>query len=108
MATASTERALALLDPWLARPALAAKGDDPLGRSRQVGDDEANAQNKLAQMPLDLAITRRFGPASYLIGEISMEPANLVRGLPDWPPEQILDLLVRTASGHAADRSGFG
>jgi hypothetical protein len=100
VATASTDRALALLDPLLARPALAAEGDDPPGRARQVGDDEANAQNKLARMPFDFGDhSARFGPTSYLIGEIGTEPANLVRGLPDWAPEQILDLLVRTASG---------
>jgi hypothetical protein len=43
------DRALALLDPLLARPALVVEGDDPLGRARQIGDDEANARTKLAR-----------------------------------------------------------
>jgi hypothetical protein len=50
----------------------------------------------------------RFGSSFLFEGEIGVEPANLVRGSLDWPPEQILDFLVRTVSGHAADRSRFG
>src|SRR5207253_1281327 len=56
------------------------------------GDDEADARNKLARMPLDFGdYSARLGPACRLIGEIGMEPANLVRGSPDWPLEQIPD-----------------
>jgi len=33
------DRALAFFDPWLCRAAFVVKGDDPLGRARQVGDD---------------------------------------------------------------------
>jgi hypothetical protein len=48
------DRALAFLDPLFARPALIVKGDDPVGRARQVRDDETDARIKLAG-----AITRR-------------------------------------------------
>jgi pimeloyl-ACP methyl ester carboxylesterase len=48
------DRALAFVDPLFARPALIIEGDDPVGRARQVGDDEADARIKFAGMPLDL------------------------------------------------------
>ena len=48
------DRVLAFFDPLLARPALVVEGDDPLHRSRQVGDNETDAGIKLAGMPLDL------------------------------------------------------
>ena len=61
------DRALAFLDPLLRRAAVVVEGDDPLGRARQVGDDEADPRIKLAGVPLDprlregrlLATTRR-------------------------------------------------
>ena len=72
----------------LARPALVVEGDHPLGRARQIGDDEADTWNKVARMPLDFGDhPARLGPASGLIGEIGMEPTHLVRGSPDWPLE---------------------
>jgi hypothetical protein len=42
-----------------ARTALVVEGDDILGRSRHVGDDEADAWIEFARMPFDLAITWR-------------------------------------------------
>ena len=44
------DRVLALLDPVLRRAALVVKRDNPLGRTAQVGDDEADAGIKLARM----------------------------------------------------------
>jgi hypothetical protein len=38
----------------LRRAALIVEGDDVLGRTAQVGDDEADAGIKLARMPFDL------------------------------------------------------
>ena len=73
--------ALAFLDPLFARPA-ALEGDDPVGRARQVGDDETDARIKLAGMPSDFGVSRSPGAAlsSFrLIGEIGMEPTHLVR-----------------------------
>jgi hypothetical protein len=64
---------------------LVVEGDNPIGRARQVGDDEADARIKFARMPLDLGNhPARLGPASSLIDEIGMEPAHLVRRSPDW------------------------
>jgi hypothetical protein len=47
------DHALTFFDPLLARPAFVVEGDDPLGGTAHVGDDEADARNKLARMPLD-------------------------------------------------------
>jgi hypothetical protein len=56
--------ALAFLDPLFARPALIVEGDDPVGRARQVGDDEADARIKLTGMPFDFGDhPARLGPA---------------------------------------------
>ena len=89
------DRALAFLDPLFARPALIVEGDDPVGRARQVGDDETDARIKLAGMPFDFADhPARLGPASRLIGEIGMEPTHLVRWSSDWALEQVADLSI--------------
>ena len=48
------DRGFAILDPLLARPALVVEGDDILGGSRHVGDDEADARIEFARMPFDL------------------------------------------------------
>jgi hypothetical protein len=74
------DRALAFLDPLLARPALVVEGDDSLGRSRQIGDDEADARIKLARVPLDLYHhTARCLPTLRLIAEAGVVPSNLAR-----------------------------
>ena len=49
-----SDRALTLLDPLFARPALVVEDDHILGGSRHVGDDESNARIKLARMALRL------------------------------------------------------
>src|SRR5262245_31604892 len=58
------DRALAFLDPLFARPALIVEGDDPVGRARQVGDDETDARIKLAGMPFD------FGASTTAVAKI--------------------------------------
>ena len=50
---------LAFLDPLLRRATLVVEHHHPLGRSRHVGDDEADAGIQFARMPLDLRHTRR-------------------------------------------------
>src|SRR4029077_2401833 len=76
--------------------ALVVEGDDPLGRTRQVGDDEADARIKLARMLLDFGDhPARLGPTSTLIGEVGMEPTHLVRRSPDWALEQVADPILR-------------
>ena len=78
------DRSVALFDPLLACAALVVEGDDPLGRARQVGDDEADERIKLARMPLDLGDQpERLAPTSGLLGEIGIEPTHLVRRSPD-------------------------
>ena len=89
----------------LACAALVVEGDDPLGRARQVGDDEADARIKLARMPLDLGDhPARLGPASRLVGEIGIEPTHLVRRSPDRALEQIADPALQDLVGGQPDR----
>src|SRR6266481_5495345 len=79
------DRAFALLDPLLARPALVVESNDALGRAAHVRHDEADAGIKFSGMPLDLGDNPpRLGPGSGLIAEIGMEPAHMVRRSSDW------------------------
>src|ERR1700737_1018217 len=60
--------------------ALVVEGDDILGGSHPVCDDEADARIKLARMPFDLGDDpARLRPASGLIGEIRVGTPHLVR-----------------------------
>ncbi len=45
---------LAFLDPLLRRAPMIVEGDDPFGRTAQVGDDKADAGIQFAGMPFDL------------------------------------------------------
>ena len=57
------DRAFALLDPLLARPALVVERNDALGRAAHVCQDEADAGIKFSGMPLDLGDNPpRLGP----------------------------------------------
>src|SRR5262249_18389013 len=79
------DRAFALLDPLLARPALVVESNDALGRTAHVRHDEVDAGIKFSGMPLDLGDNPpRLGPGSGLIAEIGMEPAHMVRRSSDW------------------------
>src|SRR5262249_24393838 len=58
------DRAFALLDPLLARPALVVESNDALGRAAHVRHDEADAGIKFSGMPLDLAeCDQQFPPS---------------------------------------------
>src|SRR5262249_2095570 len=86
------DRALAFLDPLLARAALVVERDHALGRAAHVRHDEANARIKFFGMPLDLGNhPARLAPASGLIAEARMTPAHMVRGSSDRTLEQIAD-----------------
>jgi hypothetical protein len=88
-----SDRALAFLDPLLARPALVVEGDDVLGGARHVGDDKADARVKFARMPFDLGDdTAGFCPASGLIGEVRLRAPHFVRRTADRAVEEIADL----------------
>ena len=74
------------------RAALIVEGDDALGRSRHVGDDEADGWIKLARMPLDLGdYAARYLPALRLIAEVGVVPPDLARRTPNRALEQIRD-----------------
>jgi hypothetical protein len=96
---------LAFLDPLLARPALVVEGDDPLGRARQVGDDEANAGIKLARVPLDLGHhAARYLPGLRLITEAGVVPPDLVRRTANRALEQVADPQLQNLIGRQPDR----
>jgi hypothetical protein len=59
------DRAFALLDPLLARPALVVESNDALGRAAHVRHNKADARIQFARMPFDLGdYPARPGPAS--------------------------------------------
>src|SRR5262249_31327415 len=87
------DRALAFLDPLLARAALVVERDHALGRAAHVRHDEADAGIKFSGMPLDMGDTpRRPAPGAGLIAKFGMEPAHMVRRSSDWARKQIVPL----------------
>src|SRR5205823_2695554 len=99
------DRALTLFDPLLCCAALVVKGDDPLARPRQIGDDEADARVQLARMPLDLGHdAARLVPTLRLIAEAGVEAAHLVWRSPDRALKQVSDFVLQDAIGRQPDR----
>jgi hypothetical protein len=81
------------------------KGDDPLGRAREVGDDKADARIKLALMPLDFGNHQaRLRPASGLIAEISIEPPDFFWWSSVRTLEQVADPALQDLVGRKPDR----
>ncbi len=75
---------LALLDPLLAGSALAVEGDNILGLSRHVGDNESDTWIKFARMPLDPGDDPAWlRPASGLIMEIGVVSPHMARRTTD-------------------------
>src|SRR6516225_2441683 len=104
MTAVSNCRSLAFLDPLFARAALVVERDDPLGGAAHVGDDESDARNKLARVPLDLGDhPARLGPASRLIAEVGVVPPNIVRRATDWALEQVADPVLEDLIGWNTD-----
>src|SRR5215472_12203044 len=81
------DRAFALLDPLLARPALVVESNDALGRAAHVRHNEADAGIKFSGMPLDLGDNPPW------------EPAHMVRRSSDWAREQIADPALQDLVG---------
>jgi hypothetical protein len=98
--------ALALFDPLLAGAVPVVEGDNVFRRSRQVGDDAADAGIEFTGMPLDLGNhTGRCLPACRLITEVGVVAANLMggRGTPDWALEQGADRVLQNSIGRKLD-----
>ena len=96
---------LAFPDPLLGCAALIIEADDPFGRARQVGYDEANTRIKLARMPLDLCHhTARHLPALRLIAEVGVKAADLMRRATDRAFERMSDPFLKNLIGRQADR----
>src|SRR6516165_10141804 len=94
------DRAFALLDPLLARPALVVESNDAPGRAAHVRNDEADAGIKFSGMPLDLDDNpSRLDPGSGLIAEVGMKPAHMVRRSSDGAREQIADPALQNLVG---------
>jgi hypothetical protein len=84
----------------LARAALVVKGDDVLGGSRHVRDDEADTRIEFTPMPFDLGDhPARFRPASGLIGVV----ARIRRGLAFGQKEAVEGWFVKLPSGFPSD-----
>src|SRR5262249_2217694 len=99
------DRAFALLDPLLARPALVVECNDPLGRAAHVRHDEADAGIKFSGIPLDLGGNpRRLGPGSGLIAEIGMEPPDFIGRSSDRTLEQVANPTLQDLVGRQPDR----
>src|SRR5215470_14970387 len=94
------DRAFALLDPLLARPALVVESNDALVLAAHVRHDEADAGIKFSGMPLDLGDNPpRLSPGCGLIAETGMEPAHMVRSSFDWAREQVADPALQNLIG---------
>src|SRR5262249_4419876 len=99
------DRALSLFDPLLCCAAPVVESDDPLGRPRQVGNDEADARVQLARMPLDFGHNAaRLAPALCLIAETGEVASHLVRWPTDRTLEQVPDPALQYAVGRKPDR----
>jgi hypothetical protein len=74
------------------------EGDDIRGRSRHVGDDEADTRIEFARMPFDLGDhPARYRPASGLIGEARIGSAHVIRWAANGAVEQISDPFLQGA-----------
>ena len=86
---------LAFLDVLFRRAALIVEGDDALGRSRQVSDDEADARIQFARMPHDLGDDPPgLGPGGSPIAEAGVIPAHVLRRPADGTLEQMVDAVL--------------
>jgi len=89
----------------LCSAALVIEGNDALGRTCQIGDDEADARVQLARMPFDLGHdVARLVPALRLIGEAGKVASHLVRWLPNGALEQVPDPVLQDPVGRQSDR----
>src|SRR6516162_5760165 len=95
---------LALLDPLLRCATLVVEGDNALGRTRQVGDDKADAPVQLARMPLDRTDnTPWLPPALRLRTEAGEVAAQVMHRPPNRALEQVSDLALQDTVGRQAD-----
>jgi len=100
-----SDRALAFLYSLFARPTFVVEGDDVLGRTRHVGDDEADARIEFARMPLDFRDdAARLRPASRSVGEVRVGSPDIKRGAADRAFEQIADAFLQDTVGRQPDR----
>ena len=76
------------------------EGDNPLGRARQVGDDESDAGIEFTRVPLDLGNDAARGlPALRPIAEVGVVPSNLNGRPTDGALEQMSDPLLQDVVG---------
>ena len=91
---------LAFLDVLLCRSALVVEANDPVWLHRQVGDDEADAGEQLARMPLDLGDNAPgLVPRRRLILEVTVKATNVFRRTTDRALEQMGNLALKDTIG---------
>ena len=96
---------LAFLDPLLGGAALMVERNHPLGRTAQVGDDEADAGVQFAGIPFDLGNHTTFlVPRTGLIAEVGVVAANMVGRPTNGPGQQVGDAFLENRVGRKADR----
>jgi len=93
------------LDVLLSGATLVVEAGNALRLHRQVGDDEANLWEQLAQMPFDLGDDAALlVPALCLVMEVFEEPFDLgQRRTSDRPGKPVHDLLAQDGIGGPAD-----
>ena len=99
-----TRAFLALLDPLLGSAAEIVEGDEPLGRTGESGDNEADPRIQLTRMPLDLGddpAGRR--PALRPIAEPGVGAANVLGWTSHRAAQERADPLLQNAVGRQPD-----
>ncbi len=89
------DRVLAFLDPLLRRASSIVELRHPLGRSRQIGDDDADTRIEFARMPLDLGYhSAALTPGRRLVAEAGMKDPDMVRRSPNGPVNLMRVLVI--------------
>ena len=88
----------------LACSALVVEGHNALGRTAHVRHDEPDARIKFSGMPFHFGDHPPWlGPASGLVGEIGVEPPDLIWRSSDRTLEQVADPRLENLVGRQAD-----
>jgi len=95
---------LSLFDVLFRRATMIVEGDNPFGRTRQVGDDEANTRVQFAGMPFHLGNDTAFcAPRSRLIAEVGIIAPHMIWRTTDRTDQQMGNALLENLVGLKAN-----